>query len=131
VTFLLDTSIAIHVRDGTPAVVDKLAEADRPAVISALTYVELQRGLYRDPSGTTQRRLGLEALLRHIPVVPFDRAAAEAYGRIIAQRGWDRRKDYDRMIAAHAIMLRAILVTDNVADIQGIPGLSFVRWVVR
>jgi tRNA(fMet)-specific endonuclease VapC len=131
VTYLLDTSVAIHLRDGTPAILAKVAEADRPLVISTLTYAELQRGLYRDPSETTRRRLGLEALLRHVPVMPFDQAAAESYGRIIAQNGWIRHKDFDRMIAGHAMSLRATLVTDNIADIQGIAGLSFVRWSTR
>ena len=54
----------------------------------------------------------------------------KAYGRIVAQCGWARGRDYDRMIAAHAISSDPILVTSNKADFQDIPGLSMENWVV-
>ena len=77
------------------------------------------------------RQARTEVLLRAIPVLPFDAAAAEAYGRIVAQCGWTRGRDYDRMIAAHAISTGTILVTDNEADFRDIPGLSMENWVVQ
>jgi virulence-associated protein VagC len=70
-----------------------------------------------------EHRLG--ALIGSIPVLPFDAPAAEAYGQIIAQHGWIRARDYDRMIAAHAIALGAVLVMRNVADFRDIPGLQW------
>jgi tRNA(fMet)-specific endonuclease VapC len=39
--------------------------------------------------------------------------AAHAYGGIIAQCGWTRGCDFDRMIAGHALSTGAVLVTDN------------------
>ena len=57
-------------------------------------------------------------------------SAAGAYGRIIAQCGWARGRDYDRMIAAHAISNGSILVTSNEAAFRDIPGLSMENWVV-
>ena len=59
-----------------------------------------------------------------------DVIAALAYGRIIAQCGWARGHDYDRMIAAHAISSDSILVTNNKADFRDIPGLSMENWVI-
>jgi tRNA(fMet)-specific endonuclease VapC len=56
--------------------------------------------------------------------------AAQAYGRIIAQCGWARGRDYDRMIAGHAISSRSILVTNNEADFRDIPGLTMENWIV-
>jgi len=44
----------------------------------------------------------------HIPVLPFDAAAAIAYGQIIAQCGWVKGRDYDRMIAAHAVSTSSV-----------------------
>jgi tRNA(fMet)-specific endonuclease VapC len=70
----------------------------------------------------------LQTILHHIPVISFDAAAAEAYGRIILQIGWTRGRDYDRMIAAHALSTRSILVTDNAADFKDIPGLQLENW---
>ena len=129
--YMIDTSIAIHARDGADAVLDKLAEHDGAVLLSALSLAELQRGLYKDPRETAVRQIRLEILLRHIPVLPFDAAAAIAYGQIIAQCGWAKGRDYDRMIAAHAISTSSVLVSNNGADFRDIPGLSIENWVVR
>lgn len=129
--YLIDTNIAIHARDGTDAVLDKLAEHDGAVLLSALSLAELQRGLYKDPANTAIRRMRLEVLLRHIPVLPFDAAAAEIYGQIIAQCGWAKGRDYDRMIAAHALATASILVTDNLSDFADIPGLEIENWATR
>ena len=127
--YLIDTNIAIHARDGTDAVLGKLAEHDGEVLLSALTLAELQRGIYRDRAFTAIRHARLEVLLRAIPVLAFD-AAAETYGRIIAQCGWVRGRDYDRTIAAHAICSGSVLVTNSMADFRDIPGLSLENWVV-
>lgn len=128
--FLIDTNIAIHARDGTESVLDKLAEHEGAILISALTLAELQRGLYRNPAYTALRRVRLDVLVEHIPILPFDAAAAEVYGQIIAQCGWVRGRDYDRMIGAHAISTGSVLVTNNEADFRDIPGLSIENWAV-
>ncbi|HME26146.1 MAG TPA: type II toxin-antitoxin system VapC family toxin [Acetobacteraceae bacterium] len=127
--YLIDTNIAIHARDGTDAVLNKLVEHDGAVLLSALSLAELQRGIYRSPADTVIRRMRLDILLRHIPVLPFDAAAAEAYGLIIAQCGWVRGRDFDRMIAAHALSTHSILATNNVADFRDIPGLEVENWV--
>ena len=128
--YLLDTNIAIHARDGTDAVLDNLAEHGGEVLLSALSLAELQRGIYRDSKLTAIRQARLEVLLRGLPVLPFDAPAAIAYGRIIAQCGWAKGRDYDRMIAAHAIRSCCVLVTGNEADFRDIPGLSIENWVV-
>ena len=127
--YLIDTNIAIHARDGTDAILDKLLEHDGAVLLSALSLAELQRGSYRDPHFTAIRQDRLDVLLRGLPVLPFDAAAARAYGRIIAQCGWARGRDYDRMIAAHAISSSSTLVTNNVADFRDIPGLLIENWI--
>jgi tRNA(fMet)-specific endonuclease VapC len=130
VAYLLDTNIAIHARDGTDAVLERLARHAGDVLLSALSLVELQRGLYKDPVYTALRQARMEILLRHIPVLPFDEAAALVYGQIIAHCGWVRGRDYHRMIAAHAIRSKSILVTDNGADFSDIPGLTIENWKV-
>jgi len=130
VAYLIDTNIAIHARDGTEAVLDKLAEHDGDVLLSSLSLVELHRGLYRDPTLTALRQARMDVLLRGLPVLPFDAAAAQAYGRIIAQCGWAKGRDYGRMIAAHAIASGCVLVTDNVGDFRDIPGLPIENWIV-
>jgi len=130
VSYLIDTNIAIHARDGTEAVLDRLAEHDGQVLLSSLSLAELQRGLYKTPDFTALRQARLDILLEHIPVLPFDARAAEIYGRIIAQCGWAKGRDFDRMIAAHAIATASVLVTANQADFRDIPGLSVVNWAL-
>ena len=93
-----------------------------------LSLIELERGLYKRPADAAARQLRLESILRHIPVLAFDRSAARAYGVILAQIGWSKRLEFDRMIAAHAIATASILVTNNVADFRDIPGLQLEDW---
>jgi len=128
--YLIYTNIAVHARDGTDAVLVTQAEHDGEVLLSVLSLAELQRGVYRDPSVTAIRQARLEVLLRGLPVLPFDAPAALAYGRIIAQCGWVRGRDFDRMIAAHAMSSNSVLVTDNTADFSDIPALSMENWVV-
>jgi tRNA(fMet)-specific endonuclease VapC len=128
VPFLVDTNTVIYARDDTAAVLKKFAEKDGEIVLSALSFAELQRGMHIPSEGAALRRARLDVLLKRIPVLPFDAAAAREYGRILAQLGWVRGRDFDRMIAAHAIATASILVTNNVADFRDIPGLQLEDW---
>ena len=129
--FLIDTNIAIHARDGSEPVLDKLVEHSGAVLLSALSLAELQRGLYKSPEYSALRRARLNTLLEGLSVVPFDAAAAEAYGRIIAQIGWSRSRDMDRLIAANALAIQCVLVTANVADYVRVPGLTIENWAAE
>jgi len=131
VAFLIDTNIAIHARDGTGSVLDKLAEHSGDILLSALSLSELFRGLRGDMEASAIRRARLELLLRGVSVLPFDEVAARTYGLIIDQCGWVRGRDFDRMIAAHAMSTRSVLVTDNADDFRDIPNLTMENWVIR
>jgi tRNA(fMet)-specific endonuclease VapC len=128
--YLIDTNIAIHARDGTESVLAKMVEHDGAILLSALSLAELERGVYKNPSFTALRRARLDILLNAIPILPFDAAAAAQYGRIIAQCGWIKGRDYDRMIAGHAIATGSVLVTNNEDDFRDIPGLSLDNWML-
>ncbi len=128
--FLIDTNIAIHLRDGFEPVLDKVAEQRDAVALSALSLAELQRGLYKSPQHWAIRQARLTTILRSIPVLPFDATAAEAYGRVIAQIGWVKGRDFDRMIASHEISSGRILVTANTADFADVPGLTIENWTV-
>lgn len=126
--FLLDTNVAIHLRDGNPAITEKVAALDDAVLMSIVTRVELEGGVYRDPEHSKIRRARLDAILAALPAIAFDDAAAEAYGAIVASAGHSRRKLLDRMIAAQALVHRASLVTMNAGDYADIPDLALVAW---
>jgi tRNA(fMet)-specific endonuclease VapC len=128
VAFVLDTSVVIALRDGDDAVAAKLAALSGAVLISIVTRVELEGGVYRDPAQAALRRPRLDAILRVLPVLPFDDAAADSYRAIVESAGYSRRKLLDRMIAAQALVHRAALVTKYPADFRDIPELEVVAW---
>jgi Predicted nucleic acid-binding protein, contains PIN domain len=127
--YLLDTNIAIYAGNKHTRVLEKFIEHAGGIVMSALTLVELHRGFSRAGQSRSILEMQLEILLQQVPVLPFDQTAAEIYGQIVTQLGWNRARDFDRMIAAHAISEEAVLVTNNTADFQDIPGLQVENWI--
>lgn len=126
--FLLDTNVAIHLRDGDDAVLEKIEALEEAILISIVTRVELEGGVYREPAHAAVRRARLDAMLAAIPALAFDDTAAEIYGAIVADAGYSRRKLLDRMIAAQAIAHRATLITFDADDFADVKGLSLLVW---
>ncbi|MFM9864272.1 MAG: type II toxin-antitoxin system VapC family toxin [Micropepsaceae bacterium] len=126
--FLLDTNVAIDLRDGDPAITANVAALSGAVLISIVTRVELEGGVYRDPANAAVRRARLDVMLKAIPALAFDEAAADMYGKIVAGAGYSRRKLLDHMIAAHALVHRCTLVTRNPTDFAGISGLQLLAW---
>lgn len=126
--WLLDTSVAIHLRDGDAVVTRRIAELDGAVLISIVTRVELEGGVYRELAHAALRRARLDTMLAAIPALAFDDVSADAYRGIVAHAGYSRRKLLDRMIAAQALVHRATLVTMNADDFLDIPGLQVEAW---
>ena len=126
--WLLDTNVAIHLRDGDVAVTDRISALDGAVLMSIVTRVELEGGVYRDATHAAARRARLDVMLSAIPTLAFDDLAADAYGGIVAHAGYSRRKLLDRMIAAQALVHRATLVTLNASDFHDIPSLQLLAW---
>ena len=120
--FLLDTNICIYVLADAESVASKrVAECEEgSAVASAVTYAELLRGVR---SAGPEDEAKLESFFRHVPVVPFGEAQAQAYARLPFRRG-----SFDCLIAAHALSLGFVLVTNNVRDFVDVPNLELQNW---
>jgi len=126
--YLIDTDVAIHLRDGDADVTARLGALDDAVLISVVTRVELEGGVYRVPEQASVRRARLDVILKAIPALAFDDAAADAYSAIVAHAGYSRRKLLDRMIAAQALVHGSTLVTMNGADYGDIPNLKLLSW---
>lgn len=126
--YLLDTNLAIHLRDGD-GVVDELVDSlQPPLLLSIVTTIELEADLGRSQTDPPVRRRRLDALLEAVPVLPFGSEEAAAYRNMISICGFSRRKVLDRMIAAQAITYGATLVTRNGDDFRDILGLRLLEW---
>lgn len=125
---MLDTNVAIHLRDGDAVIDERVDALDPPLLLSVVSRVELEADLGRLDASVDERRARLDALLDAVPVLPFGTAEAQAYRDIVETRGFSRRKVLDRMIAAQAITAGATLVTRNGDDFRDIPGLELLEW---
>lgn len=126
--YIIDTNVAIHLRDGDSAMLERIAALDGAILMSVVTRVELEGGVCREPAHAEIRRARLDAILAAVPTLAFDDAAADAYGAIVKESGYSRRKLLDRMIAAQALVHRATLVTVNGDDFGDVRGLSLLAW---
>jgi tRNA(fMet)-specific endonuclease VapC len=126
--YLLDTNVCLDFALArSEAVRNRIASAfDRGLAISSITLAELRVGArHRDADPEDEKRL--DVLVRIVAVPPFDEAAAEAYGQVARLIGIKRRS-FDRLIAAHALALGLILVTNNEVDFSDVPGLQVENW---
>lgn len=128
--YMLDTNICIYLMKTQPEqVARRFAECFvGDVVMSAITFAELEYGVAGSANRARERR-NLASLTEDIQVMPFDRAAASAYGSM-REAARERKKDHlDKLIAAHAVSLDVVLVTNNERDFAAYPGLRVENWL--
>ena len=64
-----------------------------------------------------------------INILDFDEVAAGKYASMVRQVGV-LRKSFDRLIAAHALAMGLVLVTNNAKHFSDVPGLVVENWSV-
>lgn len=125
---LIDTNIAIHMRDGDPATLDRLDTLDEVPKLSILSRIELEGGVYAQAPFTAARRIAVDILLARHDVLDFSSTCADVYRTIVERCGFSRPRTIDRMIAATAIVHGLTLITANGDDFRDIPDLRLDIW---
>lgn len=128
---MLDTNIVSHLLRSHPRVTKRLVKMPMSAVcISSITKGELLFGLAKRQNARSLHTLVSEFLSR-IEVLPWDSVTAEQYGPVRAdmERKGKLLGPLDMLIAAHAIAVKAILVSSDKAFRQ-IAGLRTEDWTV-
>jgi tRNA(fMet)-specific endonuclease VapC len=130
--YLLDTNICIYIKNHRPAEV--LARFSKlplgKVAMSVITYGELCFGAEKSSKPKESRHI-LEHLIALIPVLPLDETVSTYYGKIRQhlQANGKPIGNNDLWIASHALASKLILVTNNMAEFERVPGLRVENWV--
>jgi tRNA(fMet)-specific endonuclease VapC len=130
--YLLDTGIVgdlINERLGVDLRFDEVRRAGNRIVTCMPVVGELFGGV--EGSRTRDRnRQRLVLTLNRIPIWPFDRAAAEEFGRLDAElrRIGRSMQQIDIQIAAIALSMGNTTVVSRDSDLSAVPGLTVENW---
>ena len=133
--YLLDTDILSNLLKRRPStnLTAKLAVVPQEQQFTtSITMGELLYGAHRIRSQSIHLLARIrELLLQNIPVLPFDRAAADHYGRLRAdlERRGTPVDEADLRIGAIALARKYTVVTGNVRHFRRIPRLAVENWM--
>jgi tRNA(fMet)-specific endonuclease VapC len=131
VKWLLDTNVCIAVIRRRPESALRRLRGKQVGQVglSTITLAELEFGAAKSQQ-PAKARAALREFLLPLEVVTFDEAAAEAYGTVRAAMEKKGRPigPLDTLIAAHALALGTVLVTNNTREFRRVPGLSVEDW---
>lgn len=130
-SYLPDTNILIAALKGHPAVRQRLETTPLASLrLSAVVLGELEFGAEKSRYAE-RNRARLADLAQRLPLAGIDAGTTGHYARIRAHleaQGTPIGAN-DLWIAAQALQLGAVLVTDNLHEFQRVPGLRVENWL--
>jgi len=128
---MLDTNICIYIiRKKLDGILRRLQRYRVSDIgVSAITLSELEYGVAKSTK-PQQNKLALAEFLAPIEILPYDDMAAQQYGELRAdlERKGTPIGSLDILIAAHALSLKCVLVTNNEIEFRRVPGLKVENW---
>ena len=97
--------------------------------ISAITLSELRYGAEIRPSKGIH--VQLDRFVSQVEVIPFDQTAADRFAVVAAvlRRKGEPIGIFDTLLAAQALSLGLVFVTNNAKHFRRVPGLKTENWV--
>jgi tRNA(fMet)-specific endonuclease VapC len=131
--YLLDTNIVSDlIKNPHGRVAAKIVEVGESAIATSIVVAaELRFGVAK--RGSASLTAQVEAILGAINILPLQSPADACYGQIRAaleQRGRMIGAN-DLLIAAHALSLSCILVTDNLGEFERVAELKVENWLAN
>jgi len=129
---IIDTNVFIDAENGRLELGAIPVLQTEPVFIAAITVSELLAGvkLAKTPEEYMHRHTYAESILNTIPVLDFDTEVARTYAELYAQTlGQQRRSNlnvHDLQIAATALVQGYSILTTNVDDFKGVPGVRLI-----
>lgn len=128
--YLLDTNVCVdYLNRRYPSVVERIqGSSPEDLCLSSIVVAELRYGADRS-ARRTRNHERLTFLTAEIQCVDFDLSAARVFGRVRSSfENGVPIGPYDMMIAAHALSLGLVLVTDNEKEFRRVNGLKIENW---
>ncbi len=129
--YLVDTDTCIYIIKKRPRwVFEKFQTLSIGQVcISSVTLAELEYGVKKSQAQDKNKQ-ALEEFILPLFIMPFDKEATSYYGEIRAnlERRGTPIGPLDLMIAAHALSLNFVLVTNNVREFARVDNLVIENW---
>lgn len=129
--YLLDTNIFIAALKAVPAARRRLETLPASAILlSPVVLGELETGVEKSAQ-VERNRARLAAIVASLEVPPLDASVSAAYAQLRSRLGKQGTPigANDLWIAAHALVLGATLVTDNVREFSRVDGLTVENWL--
>lgn len=129
--YLLDTNIVSDlVRNPAGRVAKAIARVGEDAVrASIVVAAELRFGAAK--TGSARLNKQLETILSAMVILPLEPPVDVAYGRLRAdlEKRGEPIGSNDMLIAAHALALDMVLVTNNEREFSRVSGLALENWL--
>lgn len=129
--YMLDTDICIYIIRRKPADVIKRLMKSRISQIgiSSITLSELEYGVEKS-SNQEQNQIALAQFLAPMEILSYGDETAQQYGRLRAflEKQGTPIGSLDMLIAAHALSINCILVTNNEMEFGRVPNLKIDNW---
>ena len=129
--YLLDTNICIYVINHKPQqVFERFRQYQLGELaVSSITASELAFGV--EKSGSERNKQALKKFLSPLEILPYDEQAVWHYAQLrhdLQSKG-QTIGSLDMLIAAHALALDVVLVTNNTKECERIERLKLENWV--
>jgi len=127
--YMLDTNIVSYLIKGNEQVANHIIALPITSIcISAITEGELLAGIAKRPEAK-KLHLAVHEFLRRVDVIAWDSNTAEHYGQLRSKLEslGSTLSPLDMLIAAHAVSINAILVTNDQA-FKTINQLTIENW---
>lgn len=134
--YMLDTNMVVYALKSQKykyyCLAGKIEEhiLKRDLCISAITFSELQYGIYKSQN-IEKNRIALIKFLSSIDILPYHDDCGIEYGKVrsFLEKSGTPIGPNDCLISAHALAENCILVTHNVREFRRVPNLMFEDWL--
>ena len=133
IKYMLDTNICIYIIKQKPKdVIERFRQAQVSEIgVSSITLGELEYGVMKSAK-PEQNKLALVQFIAPIEISAYDDVAAQHYGVIRAhlERQGTPIGSLNMLIAAHALSINSVLITNNESEFKRVSNLKIENWAV-